>query len=577
MVKTKKAGHVLAFTLAVMGILFVLITAGLELLHAESFSARQSHRFRQATNLAESGLEHAIRQLNASSSYPGESDRALGDGTFSVTVTGTGQTRTIEATGYIPNSTNPIIKRTIKAEASLDSDSVEFFYGIQVDGGGITMSNNSRVNGNVYSNGNIIGGPGSTITGDATVAGGLNDTPSVEWTANSTDQFFATSTTNRDIAQSFTANSSDNLNKISLYLAKVGNPTSNLSVRIATDNGNKPSTSSLATAVIPYASVGSSASWIDVTFSSAASVTNGTKYWIVLDYGSNSTANHWNWRKDDSDNYANNTGKYTSNCCSGSPVWADVGGDLAFKVWLGGTVTKIDGITVGTSTSGTARANQFLNTTVHGSSCPNQYCIIENPTPEVLPLSDGVIEDWKNDALAGGTHSGDYSLTNGQTGSLGPKKVQGNLTIDNGGQLTLTGTIWVTGDILISNGALVQLAAGYGSNSGSILTDGTVVVSNNAVFQGAGTGSYVLLLTTRDAKNSVSVTVNNNSVGVIYYAAKSRIFFSNNASAKEATAWGIDLSNNAVITYDSGLANAFFSSGPGGGWKFKKGSWRQVN
>lgn len=571
----QQRGYILAFVLTVMSILFILTTAALELVHVEGFSTNKSYVSRQALNLAESGVEHAIRELNANPSYPGEANTPLGNGVFSIIVSGNGTTRTIEATGSVPNSTNPIATKTVKTEAALDADKVEFFYGIQVDGGGVSMANSSTINGNVYSNGNITGTNGSRITGDASIGGGISDSPSFEWGTNDTDQFFATASTNRDIAQSFTATSTNPLIQISVFLGKVGNPTSNLTVRITTDVGGRPNTTSLATSIISYSSVGLTPSWVDTTFTAPPNLTNNTKYWIVLDYNANSTTNYWNWRKDSSDGYANNTGKYSSNWTSGS--WTNVGGDLNFRLWLGGTLTKIEGMTIGSSTSGVARANQFINTNVHGSDCPNQYCIEESPAVEALPISDGVITDWKNDAATGGTYSGDYNLSGTQTASLGPKKIAGNLNLTNSAVLTVTGTLWVTGNINISNSARVQLDAGYGTNSGIVLADGTITVANSTTFAGAGVGSYVLMLSTRDAKAQTSIFVSNSSTGVIYYTAKSWIEFGNSATAKEATAWGITLHNSATVTYETGLANINFTSGPGAGWALKKGSWREVD
>ena len=86
-----------------------------------------------------------------------------------------------------------------------------------------------------------------------------------------------------------------------------------------------------------------------------------------------------------------------------------------------------------------------------------------------------------------------------------------------------------------------------------------------------------MVLATVNATSSTSINVFNNSAGVIYYASKSRIHFNNNATAKEATAYGIDLDNGATITYDSGLANANFTSGPGGGWGLERGSIQEYD
>lgn len=571
-----QSGHILLFTLSVLGILFILTTAALNLVRYDQHFAFQSYSVKQARQIAEGGIDWAIRQLNSNSNYTGEANVVLGEGVFTTVVSGTGSTRTIESSGFIPDATNPKAKRKIIVNAHLGSSNVEFFYGIQVEAGGIQMDNGAGVVGNVYSNGNIVGGNGSYVSGDVIVAGGISDQPQLEWPTENTDQTFATAATNRDIAQSFTATASGTVPKIRVFLGKIGSPSSNITARITTDNSGKPSTSSIASSVIPVSNVGTTPSWIDITFTTPPTVNNNSKYWIVLDYSTDSAVNHWNWRKDNTDGYANNTGRTTSSYSSGSAVWSDVGGDLAFQVWIGGTPTRVEGIAVGSSTSGTGRANSFVNTTIHGSACPNAYCIIDNPAQEPLPVSDGVIQDWKNAAIAGGTTVGDYLLTNNSSDSLGPRRIQGNLTLDNGATLTMTGTIYVTGNVVLSNGCQVNLDPDYGQGSGILITDGTVVISNNCAFSGAMSGGYIMLLTTLDDKNNISMTISNNSVGVVYYAGKTRIQFDNNATAKEATAWGISLSNNAVITYESGLANLLFTSGPGGGWQVQAGTWREV-
>ncbi len=566
--------------LAALTISFLVLLAAVAVVSYAAVNYRlvkRSQFISQTLGIAEAGIEHAIRQLNLNSTYAGETNQPLGDGVFTITITGSGPLRTIESYGCLPNCANPRAEKRIRVQAALSSTSVQFFYGVQVDSGGISMGNNARINGNVFSNGNLIGGNGSTVTGNAIVAGGLDDDPAVEWTAHNANQFFGTSSVNEDIAQSFTANETGALGKVSVFLGKAGNPITNLTMRIATDVGGRPNTSSMASATIPHTSVGLTPSWIDVSFASPLNLTNNTKYWIILDYDRNSTTNHWNWRKDSSDAYPNNTGRSTSNWSRNNAVWTNVGGDLAFRVWIGGATTRIEGITVGNATSGTAYANLFVNTVVHGSACPNQYCIVGNRARQSLPISDGVIQDWKNDAAAGGIHTGNYTLTNNATGSLGPRRVTGNMLIENGAQLRITGTVWVEGNVTLSNNCSIRLDPGYGANSGVIIADGIINVSNNCAFQGSGqTGSYVMVMSHLNSPNTDAIVVDNNAVGVIYYAGRGRILFSNNAAAREATAYGIRLDSGATITYDSGLQNATFTSGPGAGWSVAAGTWQEI-
>jgi Tfp pilus assembly protein PilX len=577
-------GQILLAALTI-ALVVLLVGVGVTAFAAANYRFVKRAQFEeQALSLAEAGIEHAIRQLNLNSTYGGETDTPFGPGVFTVTVTGSGQQRTIEATGSVPDSQTPRAQRTIRVTASISSTSVQFFYGVQVDSGGLSMGNNARVNGNVYSNGSIVGGNGATIMGDAIVASELGDEPEVAWEEHNADQFFATSSSNRDIAQSFIATESGTVPQVAVFLGKVGNPSSNITLRLTADNSGRPATSSLASGTINRASVGITPSWVYVSFSSPPNVISGTKYWIVLDYNTNNPTNYWNWRKDGSDAYPGNTGMTTGNWSSGSAVWTNVGGDLAFQVWIGGTATRIEGMIIGNASTGTARANTFINTSVHGSSCPNQYCLVENPPREKLPISDGVIADWKNDAAAGGTHTGNFTVTRNTTQSLGPRRITGDLVIENGATLIVTGTLHVQGNLVLDgqNGA-IRLDPSYGANSGLVVTDGWIHVSNNFDALGSGTpGSYIMLITTADhtagpfTHHNAAIDLHNRMTGSILYAGKGKVFLHQNVTVKEVTAWGLELENNAVVTYEFGLQNATFTSGPGAGWSVVKGTWQEI-
>lgn len=79
------------------------------------------HRYRAtvARNLAEAGIDKAIHELcRPESGYSGEQRTRLGEGLFSVAVSGAGETRTIRATGCV-GSRSPI-QRTIEAVVVLD-------------------------------------------------------------------------------------------------------------------------------------------------------------------------------------------------------------------------------------------------------------------------------------------------------------------------------------------------------------------------------------------------------------------------------------------------------------------------
>ncbi|MEK7559968.1 MAG: hypothetical protein AAB522_01550 [Patescibacteria group bacterium] len=245
-------------------------------------------------------------------------------------------------------------------------------------------------------------------------------------------------------------------------------------------------------------------------------------------------------------------------------------------------VGAIKDMIVGSSTAGTARAPSFINTVVHGSACPNQYCIVENPPPKSFAVSQSDIDSWKAAAAAGGTcvlpqcdSSGNFKITNNAQASLGPKKITGTLEVDNGAILTVTGPIWVLGETKFSNNCFVKLSSSYGDFSEVIVGSEKVIISNGCSFSGSGnSSSYIMLVSEKNSLSEEIISVDNNSAGVIYFAPNGRIKMSNNATAKEITGYGITLDNNAIISYESGLANTAFSSGPSGGWSINE--WKEV-
>lgn len=562
--------------------IFLTVTLGFSAMALRQASiTRVNAQAIQSYFLAEAGQEDATYRLIKGKMISASETITAGTASVTTDIVQVGNTQEITSDGDADSSI-----RRVKTVLTENTTNASFYYGVQVGDGGLSMDNNSQVNGNVYSNGSIIGDSGALITGDATVAGGLPASPTVEWTTHNADHPFATASTNRDIAQSFVATAGGALPQASVYLGKIGSPGGNITLRITNDNGNKPASSDITNATIANASVGSSPSWIDVSFTSPPTLVNGNKYWIVLDYGSNSATNYWNWRKDTSGGYAGNTGKYTSNWSSGGAVWTDIGADLAFRVWIGGTLTKIQDVTIGNATSGTGRANQFINTTIHGSSCPNSYCIVENPPRENMPLSGGVIQDWRDDATAGGTFAGDYAVTSDV--SLGPKEITGDLLMtDNNRTLTVTGTIYVHGNIQIDNGSTIRCDPAYGATSCVILNDGWIHVKNNGAFSGSGTaGSFIMLLSTSScdgtsvfppcdtAHHNGSIDLHNNAAGAIFYAASGLLNLHNGVNITEATAYKLQLSQNASVTYESGLASLQFSSGPSGGYDIT--NWKEV-
>lgn len=192
--------------------------------------------------------------------------------------------------------------------------------------------------------------------------------------------------------------------------------------------------------------------------------------------------------------------------------------------------------------------------------------------PVPLPISDSDITEWKAEAEAGGIISGDYSKNNG-THYLGPQKITGNLIIQNTATLVLTGTVWVMGDINVKNSGKITLDSSYGSLSGLIIADGEIMLENSSVSSGSGeAGSYLMYISTSSA--NPALTIKNDAKADILYTTAGWIEVENNTKLREVTGYGIHLKNSAEITYEIGLEDAAFVSGPTGGWEVT--SWKEV-
>ena len=192
-------------------------------------------------------------------------------------------------------------------------------------------------------------------------------------------------------------------------------------------------------------------------------------------------------------------------------------------------------------------------------------------TSQAFSITDAQISGWKDEALVGGV-VGSQDL-DGTNNTLGPKKIEGDLELDNNAVLTVTGTLWVTGNLVLSNGAEVKLDSSYGSGDGVIVVDGVSTLSNDAEFNGSGTsGSYIMLLSTNNTGSAI--VLSNNAGAVILYAPEGTVKLSNNAGIKQVTAKTIELQNNSTIIYESGLVNSAFTSGPSGGYSIT--SWQEV-
>lgn len=585
---TEEHGQILLVVLAALGVVLfsvLFIIAGAQIyFQNSSYSINRE----KATALAEAGVDKAITSLNKTGgSYNGETETVLENGSYSVSITTKDAvTKIIQATGYIPDKSSPKVKRTITIQAS-KGVGVSFNYGLQVGQAGLTMGNSATLNGSVYSNGNITGGNSMVITGAVFVAGGTQPTADQQSDclgANCQDFIFGKSVAGedrQDVAQSFKPLQTAVISKVSLKLKKTDSP-ANPTIRIMTDSGGKPDkTQVLATGTLSASLVSSSYNFVDVSFSSSPQLTANTTYWIMIHAATLNSANYWYWSNDLAQGYSGGSPKWSSNWQAGNAVWTDISGDLGFKIYMGGVVTSITGGN-NAQVSGDVHANTINNLIINGSAyyqtintstvSGTSYPGSADPAPTVFPISDANITDWKNEAEAQGVTEGSLAYGNNCTVSLGPRKITGSVSFGNGCTVTIKSPVWIQGALSAGNTTIFKLDPSFEGSSGVIVVDGAVSAGNFFDLKGSGTlGSYLMLLSTY---SGTAVSIGDSSIVGIVYAPAGTVSFSNGVTIKEVMASGISMGNTAALNYETGLANAFFTSGPTGGYTLVKGTYQ---
>jgi len=609
--KNQKGFAAFYLTFLIMVVMLGIAVSIFVLTHGEQKILRNIIKSSQAYYVAESGIEDSIFRIIKEKKYEATNSLKVGEGTATISITSQDDKRIIKSTGEISQRI-----KSLETVLSTESATVAFYYGAQIDQGGLWLGANASVQGNIYSNGKMDGqgkGSGSKITGDAWVAGAVAPTPDQQWTVQNSDFPFGLKVGTEyylDTAQSFIPSTSTVLNIVSFYLKKVGNPPDQ-TVRILTNDSGHPSKTSLASGTLKSSKVTSSYSWIDVSFDPPPNLTAGNTYWIMIDV-SRDDSDYWIWGKDNIDGYASGTGKYTKDWDKAGDIWKSANGDLNFKIWMGGeTPTHIDRIWV----SQDAHANTITDSWIDGDayyqvidsgtsvgpeslSCPNSYCHPNSPDPATkdLPISYAQIQDWEKAACCDTgsgckpecVHAGNLDLL--EDVSIGPMKIEGNLNFPSNSTdnpVIITGPIWVTGKISASNNAGIKLKPGLdfgypviADNPSDQINGGKINLNNNVVTQDSDKGGRLLFASTNKslvADDPAIHLYNNVNVGApqsIVYSLQGLIVVENNAEFVEVTGYGIHLKNNAKIVYKEGLINSNFSSGPAGGWEVT--DWKEV-
>jgi hypothetical protein len=178
------------------------------------------------------------------------------------------------------------------------------------------------------------------------------------------------------------------------------------------------------------------------------------------------------------------------------------------------------------------------------------------------------------DSFSGNT----CTITSGR--SLGPIKVPFDLFIKtSNGVVTITGPVWVTGNITTQTGPTIQMSSSLGSQNAAIIADNPsdqlgssiITLGQSTNFLGSGApNSFVFMISqNRSAETggaTPAITMKQGASALVGYASHGEIDLSQSVNLKELTGYKISLSQSASVTYDTGLPNLLFEAGPSGGY-----------
>jgi len=160
--------------------------------------------------------------------------------------------------------------------------------------------------------------------------------------------------------------------------------------------------------------------------------------------------------------------------------------------------------------------------------------------------------------------------------SIGTSKYQGNLAITNNAVVTLNGPIWITGNFSMSQGGTtLKLNNSFGSIGTMIIVDGTVDLTQGGQLSptNANPKGYILLVATNPTADPV-MSISQSGATALFYALEGNVELSQSAHVVSLAAKKLTLSQSATLDYDTGLAGAQFTKGPGAAWVVKKGTYK---
>ena len=203
-------------------------------------------------------------------------------------------------------------------------------------------------------------------------------------------------------------------------------------------------------------------------------------------------------------------------------------------VQVGGSNAAEDDVLIDadTTVNGTVRSNHDIK--AHAASTRDingdaiavgsvdpEFNVSGNTATGTAPSSllDLQLNYWKDQAIAGGTVIGNIDIPNSATTgslSLGPSEINGDLVIGTNNDITITGTLYVHGNITIHSNVNISQSSEFQDKLTMIIADGIIGVDSNVTFAKYGnssnTGAFILVSThAAVAGNPAAVELNSNA------------------------------------------------------------------
>lgn len=225
---------------------------------------------------------------------------------------------------------------------------------------------------------------------------------------------------------------------------------------------------------------------------------------------------------------------------------------------------------IGSDIGGDAYYKSKYWTNVSGTSYPNSS---DMPLID-MPISDNVITDWENGAESTRVISSPcpYIINEKQTVTLGNVKINCSLFIGVNSVVNFTGTVWVSGNVYISEGARLSIDSSIAGKSVPIIADNrsnrssssSIFISNNKTMTGNGGYLFFISMNGLDSVGGIAISASNHVRGdLALYAPHGSIYVSSGANLAEITGYSVFLENNSAVNYQTGVASpVFVSSSP---------------